>query len=337
MKQLVTKLLPVLVLLGGTVACQNAALPEEDTRITFRLESPSTRATGISAADERAVSRWCVFVATGNSIAATGVSDGNGAIDIEVNVGTYDIYAVANYESSFNPSSFRTVSSLLGYTSYLPNNRKDALVMYGEKTGTPITRTTGSIRIDVRRLCARVSVQRIGIDFSGRPALSGKSFVIKDIYLSNVYLRATLQEPSSWTMPESLYGNKMGVCSSSGSDLLSLVADRNIQASVTAALPYTTPHHFYTYANGTLADSHATAWCHRYTRLVIAAYLGGELRYYTADIPDIRRNHTYVIEQAVIKGRGSDDPEQPAPDDLVIVFSTSTQPWASVINISETS
>lgn len=337
MKELVTRLLPVLLLVVGTAACQKAAIPEEDTRITFRLESPSTRVTGISAADERAVSRWCVFVATGDSIAARGVSDGNGAIDIEVNVGTYDIYAVANYESGFVPASFRTVSALLGYRSNLPNNRKDALIMFGVKTGVPITRTTGSIRLDVRRLCARVSIQRIGIDFSLRPALSGKSFVIKDIYLSNVYLSATLEEPSSWTMPENLYGNKMGIYSGSGSDLLSLVADRDIQASVTAALPYTTPHHFYTYANGTVADSRSTTWCHRYTRLVIAAYLGGELRYYTADIPDIRRNHTYVIEQAVIKGRGSDDPEQPAPDDLDIVFSTSTEPWASVINISETS
>lgn len=313
------------LLLGALLcACTKLPLlaPSEMASVEIRLAE--TRLTSVSYADEARVARWCVFIAEDGKIVTFGTAEGAAPVEgIAIREGTYTLVALANYSASFNPGQFSRLEDLTSYAFPLEDNAPNALLMYGEKSGIELNASTGSVTMVLDRLCARVSVNKVTLDFSSRPALAAQTFRLQEMYLSNVYARTCLHLPDPWsTMPYEDYLNKRGATTST----LSLIYE-SIGMNLSSGSSYTTAHHFYTWPNGTPRETDdvnrlSDSWNgHRCTRLVLRALLGGVSRYYAVDLPLISRNRLYTIDEIILRGRGSDDPEVPS-EEIEVVFST---------------
>lgn len=320
MKALSGTLLLAAVLYGCTKLPVLAPAPL--TSVEIRLAE--TRLTGVSDADEARVARWCVFLAEGGQIVTFGTAEGAAPVEgVAIREGSYTLVALANYPTGFDPGQFNQLEELTTYALPLEDNARDALLMYGERSGVELNASTGSVTIALDRLCARVSVNKVTVDFSAHPILAGQSFRLQEMYLSNVYARTCMHLPDPWTtMPYGDYLNKRGATTST----LPLIYEP-IGVNLGSGDSYTTAHHFYTWPNGTPRETDdvnrlSDSWNgHRCTRLVLRALLGGVSRYYAVDLPLLNRNRLYTIDEILLRGRGSDDPEVPA-DEIEVIFST---------------
>jgi hypothetical protein len=108
-----------------------------------------------------------------------------------------------------------------------------------------------------------------------------------------------------------------------------LLGDRNIGAQIAQGGSHRTEYTYYSLPNPTPAaeDTREAAWAKRATRLVIEARIGSQTQYYVASLPEMARNHSYVIEEAVITGLGAADPETETPNSLALLFSVSDDGW----------
>ena len=62
-------------------------------------------------------------------------------------------------------------------------------------------------------------------------------------------------------------------------------------------------------------------------RAYVKAMIGSQTQYYVASLPGMARNHSYVIEEAVITGLGAADPETETPNSLELLFSVADDGW----------
>ena len=328
-----------LLLAAALCACTRLLpdLPAVQACVEIRLEG--TRLTGVSDADEARVAHWCVFLAEGEQIVTFGTAEGSAPVTgVAVREGTYTLVALANYPTGLDLGQFHQLQELTAYTFPLEDNARNALMMAGERSAVLLDAQTGSVGISLDRLCARVSVKKVTLDFSSRPVLAAQSFRLQEMYLSNAYARTCLHLPASWSMmPYGDYLNKRGTVTST----LPLIHE-TLGVNLSSGSSYTTAHHFYTWPNGTPEGTDAVnrlsdSWNgHRRTRLVLRALLGGVSRYYVVDLPDIRRNRLYTIDELILRGRGSDDPEVPSEEIEVLFSTTGPDSWDGTPDYSVT-
>lgn len=295
---------------GGETACVDICLA-------------GTRLTGVTTADETRINRWCVFLAEEGRIVTFGTAQGNGPVSgVAIREGRYTLLALANYPEGFDPGSFRLLDEVTAHSFPLEDNAQNALLMYGERADVEITAATGTVSIPAERLCARVTVKRVTLDFSAREVLAAQSFRLQEMYLSNVYARTCLHLGEPWSMPYTDYYNKWGTAT-----FTNPLVYESLGLSLSSGQTHSTAHHFYTWPNGTPSEvddenRRNQGWTgHRCTRLVLKALLGGETRYYVVDLPGISRNCLYTIEEIILRGRGSSDPEVPS-EEIDVYFST---------------
>lgn len=295
-------------------------------KVQFALPegSPMTRAT--SEGSESTVNRLDIAVVSGGQIAYVGSATQN-AVTIEMNPGTYDVYAFVNAPSGFygNIAQGVQISSLTSAVSSMSDNSASNFIMSGNITGKVIDGTQGVVTVPVSRHSSKVIVEALNVDFTGTP-YAGRTLTIKGIYVSNVFTQATYQ-PAAIASPaatESLWLNKFGNPESNA-----LITETGLSIAIADGGRNTTAHYFYPYPNSTNNSVNSLdAWSVRDTRLVIQARMSGESTdcYYHIDIPDMKCNHKYVITAVNIKNIGGPDPEHNL-EKQGVEFNVDVQDW----------
>ena len=98
-------------------------------------------------------------------------------------------------------------------------------------------------------------------------------------------------------------------------------------ASVVNEEAYSTQHTFYCYPNKA-ADSDATSWSPRRTRLVLKTTLGTDTYYYPVTLPELENNKSYELELTITRP-GSDNADMPVSfEDCA--FEITVKPWTVV-------
>lgn len=255
--------------------------------------SGMTRVTDVG--DESAVRNAQVFLfRPDGSLDASGTSESD-VVTIDCTAGERDIVAVVNAPSV---SDVTDVSGLMSKVSLLQDNAPGSLVMLGRESFS--VSASSRVSVPVRRMVAKVSIERIVADFSLQQYRDA-DFRLKKIYLSNVAGDISYGgsgDPLSWY-------NRSGVI-----DLENpLVCSQDLSEQLVPDTPYEVIHSFYCCPNGCLEDSFSEEWCPRHTRLVVETELAGRRCYYTMTMPAIESNHLYTVKELRITRPGSDDPE----------------------------
>lgn len=323
------------ILLTITASCavpyqpEDAAVehPEADSLLVSVVfaaqDGGTTKVTGVTDSDERAIGRWAVFAFNDHTGQFRWESSENGTpLTLKLMAGQrYSCFAIVNYPISgvgaLDPSSVRTPEDLIDKVAYLGDNRISALLMFGYTRIIPLPDVSAPVNISVSRLVSRIDMRRLEVDFSAKPHLAGKTFTLRGIYVTNAYrttvygydysFRELSGTRSAWY---NTGGWHRGERAESGID--AILGDRGINVVVSAGNPYTVNHSFYAFPNPTReADDIRTmeAWTRRCTRLVIEASIDSDIVYYAINVPRMVRNCIYAASNVVIHGRGSNDPE----------------------------
>lgn len=313
--------------------------PEQGQELVTVLFSASgnrkTKVTAVSDAEECAIGRWSVFAFENGSGHVRWESSADGTpLPLQLIAGrSYTCYAIVNYPitgtGAFDPSSIRNSGDLTDKIAYLGDNLKSALLMFGGTVITPVADATENVTINVRRLVSRIDLRGLQVDFSGKPGLESKTFTLRGVYVTNAY--RTTRYGDDYTFPE-LSPTRSAWYNSGGwhrgespvQSIDVLLGDRDINTVVSAGFPYTVNHSFYTFPNPTeLADDirTMTSWTRRCTRLVIEASIGSDIVYYAITVPAMVRNRIYAASNVVIRGRGSNDPEEIDIDPEIVLAS----------------
>ena len=302
------------------LSCGRMADPPSggEASVSFRLCGTQTKVTGVSYADESAVLRWTVFVFdTRSGWFRWGSSAEAAPVTLSLVAGKrYLCLALVNYPltgpGALHPSAVTSPDDLAEKVASLEDNEPGRLLMYGETVLMP-TAGADVKTIQVRRLVSRVDVQGVSVDFSACPDWSGKTFLLKHIYVTNACRNSTYgADILSVSSARSAWYNTMGWHGGGAvsAAMDALLGDRDINASVDAAHPYSVSHSFYFYPNPVEDDDRRTdAWSPRCTRLVIEASVDGETFYYPIDIPPVERNSVCIAGNIVVHGPGWPEPE----------------------------
>ena len=330
-------------------ACERRAVPQEAEppcfAVEFRLEdvpearapgAQTTRATGVQASEETQVNGWtlCVYRLSDGQLAAAGSAASSASVTRPLSAGTYRAVAVVNPPASFDPSAFLTEGALEGQTAFLADNARGALEMYGALSFT-LGEGPASVAIQASRLVSKVLLRKVTLRLTD-VGIAALPFTLDAVYLDNVPSRTAWGVDPDFSGLDSDRGrgyNAMGwhatgSCTSPACPD-ALLGDRNIGAQIAQGGSHRTEYTYYSLPNPTpaSADTRDAAWAKRATRLVIEARIGTQTQYYVASLPEMARNHSYVIEEAVITGLGAADPETETPNSLALLFSVSDDGW----------
>ena len=332
----------ILELFLPIVLCLSCSLSLEDDVMcesVFSVRSV-TKATDTTDAKETNIKHWTVMLFDSDNPDAWYYASSQGSSDITCTVRknrSYRAYAIANYpEESFSPSQITSEAQLLQYTSSLSSNASDALVMFGS-LDLPVLPTVKT-SIPLKRLCSRVSIEKISVDMNDA-VYASQEFVLNAIYLTNVYTSTYFGDDHSTPNPDPLYWYNVKGWHGSGAihTLDALLGDRGLGVTIPDGSSYNTAHTFYAYPNTSIDDDTGDSWSLRHTRMVIEGTLGGKKYYYTITLPKMKRNNSYTITEAKLRRPGSLDPEKTIPGILDTNLTITEDTWDSDYYTSEAS
>lgn len=291
--------------------------------------TPVTRATGIKDSDEAKVNHWQIWVfnSDGSLDNYADISDGSTSTTLAVTSGTKDIQVVVNAPSSDAAIlQGKSLAEIGSYVSDLTDNSKGSYVMVG-KTSETLPKT-GTVTINVDRIAARVVIKKIT-----NALTSGQSMKVEALYVTNVAGDCPLGLSSSYSV--SSWYNKEGYFEPADANKLSsdFVID-SPAATVDNGASYTTEHMFYVYPNASAPKDGGT-WSARASKFVLKVTVGSQVYYYPVQLPEIKNNHSYEINELVIT-RGGNKPGDADPEDSVITsedasFAIDVQDWETVL------
>ena len=280
------------------LSCNREQHPTEGkpVEVTVSIQGTVTRATDVTYADESKVSSLQVFVFNNGKL--EDYQDAGEALTTKVAAtsGERTVWAVVNAPSLSNVS---TENELKGGISHLSENGKSAFVMTGSTT-QELT-DGGSVSVIVRRIVARVSVEKITTDY--KYSLAEEDLTVHGIYLINVAGDNTYEAsaaPASWI-------NQLGHKDAAYDALLYDA----VSATVNNKTPYTKEHVFYPYPNPTEKACYDDEWSPRHTMLVVEVTFEGKKGYYPVELPILERNKTYIINELKLTHRPGDKPYKP--------------------------
>ena len=168
-------------LLAACTAEQAAVLPAGMEKVRLDVSVPVSSMTKLTdAGDESAVNRVQVFVfREDGSIDASGIA-GSGSIELDCTAGDRSIVAVVNTPEI---DGIYDMAGLEEKMSVLQDNSAGSLVMSGIMNVT--LTASASVTVPVSRLAAKVSIERIDVDFA-LEQYQDAGFEITGIYLTNV-------------------------------------------------------------------------------------------------------------------------------------------------------
>lgn len=238
---------------------------------------------------------------------------------ITVKTGEKTVWAVANAPDISNVT---TLTQLKAVSSTLLNNASN-FVMVGSNTGT--VPSEDPIEIEVKRIASRVVVKKVTAAFTN-PAYASMSCKLVKMFLINAPGDINLELTSA---PTTWYAQRAYEAVSDLNDFLS-TSGGNHELNTAA---FDTDCYHYCYPNPTTADSQASTWSARHTRMVIEVLLGSETFYYPVTLPVLEPGKSYEIENLTITRKGSSNPDQPISlSDAT--FEISVKPW-TVVPVTE--
>lgn len=238
---------------------------------------------------------------------------------ITVKTGEKTVWAVANAPDISNVT---TLTQLKAVSSTLLNNVSN-FVMVGSNTGT--VPSEDPIEIEVKRIASRVVVKKVTAAFTN-PAYASMSCKLVKMFLINAPGDINLELTSA---PTTWYAQRAYEAVSGLTDFLS-TSGGNHELNTAA---FDTDCYHYCYPNPTTADSQASTWSARHTRMVIEVLLGSETFYYPVTLPVLEPGKSYEIENLTITRKGSSNPDQPISlSDAT--FEISVKPW-TVVPVTE--
>ena len=312
----------------GTMACKKDNVPSmnqgnanvpvdgERTELTVGIATGMTRSTTITAEDEVKVNNLQVFVFRGDALDAYGVADNASSVTVSCTKGDREVYAVVNAPDL---KDIATKTDLLAAKSALTDNDESNFVMFGKTDATLPSELPVNVEVD--RMVSKVVFKTVNRAFTSA-ALAALDFSIDEIFITNVagdVNYGLTDNPLEWY-------NKMDY----NSEMAMFTHDAPA-ASVVNEEAYSTQHTFYCYPNKA-ADSDATSWSPRRTRLVLKTTLGTDTYYYPVTLPELENNKSYELELTITRP-GSDNADMPVSfEDCA--FSISVKPW-TVITVTE--
>lgn len=163
------------------------------------------------------------------------------------------------------------------------------LAMTGQ-TVCDISGDTG-ISVRLRRLVAKITVK-------GIMNHTAHDLTIESVYLTNAVSAIDGGMEEGWS-------NRMGFESSDYDKFLYSPSGAVLPSGKGSDDTFT----FYTFSNGTDADSHKATWCPRKTRVVLQSSMLGHIYYYAITMSYIAADTEYTIRSVNITRPGSDSPE----------------------------
>lgn len=322
----------VIGLAGATISCskdnavnQPSGITEaQRVELTFGIGTGRTKAATAMTDDNVASLKVYVFNPDG-TIDVSGAST-TSSVTLKPTVGTgKQIYALVN---SPDIGTVYLLSDLTAKTSNLADNATSNFVMQGHVT-MEINSSTSSVMVPVSRIASMVEIDKITNSIT-EPAYSGYPIIVKKMYLINVpsdaptYFSPDSYTPTTWVNMQSY--------SASALDAFTYEALTDVQISNTGN--YSTPHYFYSYPNPTSADSQATTWGARKTRLVIETTIRGTTFYYPVTLDELKANTRYLITDLNITRIGSSNPDAPVTTQQA-TFTVTVTDWTTVSNTEE--
>jgi len=331
---------------GDCVPCQKEEEQEQKAalRVSLNLEGdPQTRATNYVTAQayETAVNDVQIFVFDSKGALATYLDADTKTSDITINTiyGQKTVYAVVNGPDL---SGITTQDALehtavdLGANS---TTTSKGFVMVGSNACN-VSGTTATVSISVKRLVARVALQKIT---NSLPDSYG-SLTVNSVMLINVAGNQNLECTASISTWYNKMGRKDGASATQIIDGTTNLASHptltfmSVGKSVEngGSLAPATPYLFYTYQNNSTSEGNgwSNTFSARKTRLVVTATIGGTKYYYPVSISNPQRNTAHTVE-LTITGLGSTD-----PDILVqkgaITATVTVDPWQNGAVYNET-
>ena len=331
---------------GDCVPCQKEKEQEQKAalRVSLNLEGdPQTRATNYVTAQayETAVNDVQIFVFDSKGALATYLDADTKTSDITINTiyGQKTVYAVVNGPDL---SGITTQDALehtavdLGANS---TTTSKGFVMVGSNACN-VSGTTATVSISVKRLVARVALQKIT---NSLPDSYG-SLTVNSVMLINVAGNQNLECTASISTWYNKMGRKDGASATQIIDGTTNLASHptltfmSVGKSVEngGSLAPATPYLFYTYQNNSTSEGNgwSNTFSARKTRLVVTATIGGTKYYYPVSISNPQRNTAHTVE-LTITGLGSTD-----PDILVqkgaITATVTVDPWQNGAVYNET-
>lgn len=280
--------------------------------VTFSVYDAATKAT---TTNDAKVNSLQVFVFLGDNLDVYG-SSATSSVSLECTPGSRNIVVIANGPDLHTVT---TKTALLATTSLMANSSVTSMEMVGTKTVT-LSAANKTVSVPVSRLGARVVVSSIKKNFSSA-ALQALTFKVKRIYLVNV---AGDCKYGGGSYTPTVWFNRM----KHDAEQSAMTLD-SPDATVSAGTKYSTVHTFYAWPNPTSADSEATTWSARHTRLVIEAQLGSDTFYYPITLPALESNKSYNIDEVSITRPGSSSPDVPVSF-LDCSFSVTVTGWTNV-------
>ena len=312
----------------GTMSCRKDNVPSmnqgnanvpvdgEMTELTVGIATGMTRSTTLTAEDEVKVNNLQVFVFRGDALDAYGVVDNASSVTVSCTKGDREVYAVVNAPDL---KDIATKTDLLAAKSALTDNDESNFVMFGKTDATLPSELPVNVEVD--RMVSKVVLKTVNRAFTS-VALAALDFSIDEIFITNVagdVNYGLTDNPVEWY-------NKLDYSSE-----MAMFTHDAPAASVVNEEAYSTQHTFYCYPNKA-ADSDATSWSPRRTRLVLKTTLGTDTYYYPVTLPELENNKSYEIELTITRP-GSDNADMPVSfEDCA--FSISVKPW-TVITVTE--
>ena len=260
--------------------------------------SPATKSADEDFDDDHSVvSNVQFFVFDGEVLDAYKKITSGTSTSMTVKAGEKTVWAVVNAPDISNVT---TLTQLKAVSSTLANNTS-YFVMVGDETET--VPNDDPIEIEVKRIASRVVVKKVTAAFSN-PAYAAMSCKLVKMFLINAPADINLQlnaAPTIW------YAQRAYEAVTGLTDFLS-TSGGNHELNSTA---FETECYHYCYPNPTVADSQATTWSARHTRMVIEVLLGSETFYYPITLPVLEPGKSYEIENLTITRKGSSSPDQP--------------------------
>ena len=308
----------------GTMSCKKDNVPSmnhgnanvpvdgERTELTVGIATGMTKSTTITADDEVKVNNLQVFVFRGDALDAYGVADNASTVTVSCTKGNREVYAVVNAPDL---KDIATKTDMLAAKSALSDNDESNFVMIG-KTNADLPSEL-PVNVEVDRIVSKVVLKTVNRAFTSA-ALAALNFSIDEIFITNVagdVNYGLTDNPLEWY-------NKMDY----NSEMAMFTHDAPA-ASVVNEEAYSTQHTFYCYPNKA-ADSDATSWSPRRTRLVLKTTLGTDTYYYPVTLPELENNKSYELELTITRP-GSDNADTPVSfEDCA--FEITVKPWTVV-------
>lgn len=269
-----------------------------DLTLSIVGNAPATKSADADFDDDHSeVSNVQFFVFDGEVLDAYKKIGSATSTTMTVKAGDKTVWAVVNAPDISNVT---TLTQLKAVSSTLLNNASN-FVMVGSNTGT--VPSEDPIEIEVKRIASRVVVKKVTAAFSN-PAYASMSCKLVKMFLINAPGDINLEltnAPTTW------YAQRAYEAVTGLTDHLS-TSGSNHELNTSA---FETECRHYCYPNPTVADSQATTWSARHTRMVIEVLLGSETFYYPITMPVLEPGKSYEIENLTITRKGSNNPDQP--------------------------